>query len=70
MKCSHLKHQVKQARINAILKEERIQTEIDGHIVPRLSQALILNELSQVKEQIMLVLAGLEDISDINKDKE
>lgn len=70
MNCSPLKFQIKQVRNDASLKQSRIKAELEGHIIPRLSQALTLNELSQVKEQIMLVLAGIEDISAINNDTE
>lgn len=60
-----------QSRADKILKhlcsqQERINAEIKGHLLPRTTHLLQTNDLELIKEQLFLIIAGLEDLAEIN----
>ena len=59
------------SRADKILKhlcnqQERINAEIQGHLLPRATHLLQVNDIELVKEQLFLLVAGLEDLAEIN----
>lgn len=60
-----------QSRADKILKnlcsqQERINAEIKGHLLPRTIHLLQVSDIELVREQLFLLVAGLEDLAEIN----
>jgi hypothetical protein len=59
------------SRADKILKhlcyqQGRINAEIQGHLLPRATHLLQVNDIELIKEQLFLLVAGLEDLAEIN----
>ncbi|ASP47127.1 hypothetical protein [Cognaticolwellia beringensis] len=48
-----------------INKQCRINAEIHGHLLPRLTNLLNMNDVELIKEQIFILVGGLEDLSEL-----
>ncbi|GAA6206548.1 hypothetical protein [Thalassotalea sp. SU-HH00458] len=62
---------IKESRADRILKhlcsqQGRIDAEIQGHLLPRVNNLLKVNDMELIKEQLFLLVAGLEDLAEIN----
>lgn len=47
-------------------QQERIDAEIQGHLIPRLSHLLQMQDVELIREQAHLLIGALEDLADIN----
>lgn len=65
---NELKEQILASRIEFLNKKSRISAEINGHLIPRISNALNLNRMDLLKEQLMITLGSLEDLSELNNE--
>lgn len=67
---SEFKQHLRNARIEQIkaqVNQQRVIAEINGHLLPRLNNLLTLENTILIKEQILLVMAAVEDICELTK---